>query len=216
MYSLRMKTIASLIKKEDKVLDIGTDHALIPIYLIKNNLVSLADGSDISKAVLQGAINNVKNASLEDKIKLYLSDGVISIDTSIYNTFIITGMGFSTIKSILDNATLNNIEKLIIQSNNNLYDLRKYINKLGYKITDEICLKDKNITYNIIKFEKGKETLTDQELNCGKFDSKNIWSYKEELEILENILNKVTDKIRKEEIKVLISYYKEYISKEKI
>ena len=216
MYSLRMKTISSLLDKDDSVLDIGTDHALIPIYLIKNNLVKLAHGSDISNAVLKGAISNVENASLEDKIKLFLSDGVKSVDTTSYNTFIITGMGFTTIKNILDNASLENIDKLIIQSNNNLYDLRKYINHLGYKIADEICIKDKEISYNIIKFVKGNEELSETELNCGKFDTKNIWSYKENLSILENILTKVTDLNRKKELENLINYYKEYISKEKI
>ena len=37
--SLRLKTIASLINKEDIVWDVGSDHALLPIFLIKNKII---------------------------------------------------------------------------------------------------------------------------------------------------------------------------------
>ena len=53
MTSKRIKFIASLVDTKDKVLDVGTDHALLPIYLIKNNITEVADGSDISKIVLE-------------------------------------------------------------------------------------------------------------------------------------------------------------------
>ena len=42
MVSKRLKFISSLINKDDKILDIGTDHALLPIYLVKNNITDIA------------------------------------------------------------------------------------------------------------------------------------------------------------------------------
>ena len=41
MISKRIKFISSLINKDDSVLDIGTDHALLPIYLIKNGVMEI-------------------------------------------------------------------------------------------------------------------------------------------------------------------------------
>ena len=64
MISKRINLIASFLSKNDKVLDVGTDHALLPIYLIKNNLVSRADGSDISDKVLLHARSNVEKYNL--------------------------------------------------------------------------------------------------------------------------------------------------------
>ena len=106
MISKRIKYISSFIDKDDKVLDIGTDHALLPIYLYENNITNLVDGSDISDKVLENAKQNISNHKLDNKICLYLSDGTKNIDVAKYNTFVITGMGFYTIKNILDNSNL--------------------------------------------------------------------------------------------------------------
>ena len=213
MVSNRIKTIASLVDAKDSILDIGTDHALLPIFLIKNNIVSIADGSDISNKVLSNAKENVFKYNLEDKINLYLSDGVKQIDISKYNTLIITGMGFSTIKNIIDNADLKHIDKLIIQSNNNLDELRKYLNEISFSIVDETCLKDKDINYDIIVCHKGKQSLSEQEYACGIYKNDNKWYYQENLENLLSIIEKVTDKSKKENLKKILSYYKEYISR---
>lgn len=213
MVSNRIKTIVSLVDAKDSILDIGTDHALLPIFLIKNNIVSVADGSDISNKVLSNAKENVFKYNLEDKINLYLSDGVKQIDISKYNTLIITGMGFSTIKSIIDNADLKHIDKLIIQSNNNLDELRKYLNEISFSIVDETCLKDKDINYDIIVSHKGKQSLSEQEYMCGIYKSDNKWYYQENLENILSIIEKVTDKSKKDNLKKILSYYKEYISR---
>ncbi len=213
MVSNRIKTIASLVDAKDSILDIGTDHALLPIFLIKNNIVSIADGSDISNKVLSNAKENVFKYNLEDKINLYLSDGVKQIDISKYNTLIITGMGFSTIKNIIDNADLKHIDKLIIQSNNNLDELRKYLNEISFSIVDETCLKDKDINYDIIVSHKGKQSLSEQEYMCGIYKSDNKWYYQENLENILSIIEKVTDKPKKDNLKKILSYYKEYISR---
>ena len=213
MVSNRIKTIASLVDAKDFILDIGTDHALLPIFLIKNNIVSIADGSDISNKVLSNAKENVFKYNLEDKINLYLSDGVKQIDISKYNTLIITGMGFSTIKNIIDNVDLKHIDKLIIQSNNNLDELRKYLNEISFSIVDETCLKDKDINYDIIVSHKGKQSLSEQEYACGIYKNDNKWYYQENLENILSIIEKVTDKSKKDNLKKISSYYKEYISR---
>ena len=67
---------------------------------------------------------------------------------------IIAGMGTNTILNIIQNKEFNKINTLIIQSNNNLYELRKKICKLGYYIDKEIVIFDKKY-YNIIRFKKG-------------------------------------------------------------
>lgn len=216
MVSKRIKTIISLINEDDKILDIGTDHALIPIYLIRNNITKVADGSDISNNVLINAKENIIKANLDNKINLFLSDGVKNIDTSKYNTFIITGMGFTTIKNILSLANLNNIKKLIIQSNNDLFELRKYLNEINYKLDKEVCLKDKRINYTIICASKGKELLSEQELYCGKFDKENIWYYQEIIQHFKKIYPKITDTSKKNLLLKIISYFEEYTIKEKI
>jgi tRNA (adenine22-N1)-methyltransferase len=47
--SKRLSSIASLVKKDMVVADIGSDHAFLPIYLIQNKLASKVYASDNKK-----------------------------------------------------------------------------------------------------------------------------------------------------------------------
>ena len=184
MFSLRLKTIASLVKKDAKVLDIGTDHAYLPIFLYKNNLCQKVIASDVSASALANAKANVEKYKAD--IKLYLSDGLNDIKDD-YDTIIISGMGTLSIINILKNRELPN--DLIISSNNNLYELRMFMNKIGYKIKDEVIVKDMGKYYDIIVYEKGTEKLSDTILRFGKSGSKEYYKYlyEKELEIYQHL-----------------------------
>ena len=215
MISKRIKFIASLLDANDKVLDVGTDHALLPIYLIKNNLVKQADGSDISNVVLDNARKNLKKYNLTNKINLFCTDGVKNIDIKEYNTLVITGMGFYTIKGILDDKKIQSIDKMIIQTNNNYENLRRYINSIGYKIVKDVYILDKKKTYLIIVVEKGIQKLSENEYICGLFDNNNMWYYK----FITGKLNKLLKSIPESEatnIKRELDNYNNYLTKEKI
>ena len=93
---------------------------------------------------------------LEDKIKITVSDGLKNIDIPLNNTIVICGMGTNTILNIIKNSDLKKIDNLIIQSNNDLYLLRKTLVRLGFYIKQEINLEDKKKYYTIIKLKKGK------------------------------------------------------------
>ncbi len=172
--SQRLKNIAYLIDEGSIILDVGTDHAYLPIYLIKNKLVHKAYASDISKKVLETAEYNIKKYNLSNKIILFESDGLKNIDV-FFDTLIITGMGYNTIKNILSNSKLP--DKIIIQTNSEHYNLRKYMNELGFVIKKELSFIDKNIYYVIIKFIRGQEKLTKPELLFGKSNNYEYYLY---------------------------------------
>lgn len=162
---IRIKALASLVDKDSRLVDIGTDHALLPIYLYENEITKKVTGSDISSNALEFAKNNLKKHNLSDKIKLIVSDGFTNL-TDEYDTAVISGMGTDTIKKILDRENLP--KKLIISSHKNVDKLRLFMNKKGYKIIKEITLKDNDIYYDMIKYEKGIETLSNYDILVGK------------------------------------------------
>ena len=57
MLSERLKLIASLIGKGERVADIGTDHAYLPIYLRQNRISERVIASDIGEKPLKSAKN---------------------------------------------------------------------------------------------------------------------------------------------------------------
>lgn len=162
---IRIKALASLVDKDSRLVDIGTDHALLPIYLYENEITKKVTGSDISSNALEFAKNNLKKHNLSDKIKLIVSDGFTNLNDE-YDTAVISGMGTDTIKKILDRENLP--KKLIISSHKNVDKLRLFMNKKGYKIIKEITLKINDIYYDMIKYEKGIETLSNYDILVGK------------------------------------------------
>ena len=171
---IRIKALAGLVDKDTKLVDIGTDHALLPIYLYENNITRNIVGSDISSNALEFAKNNLLKHNLDNKIKLVVSDGFKNLDEK-FDTAVISGMGTDTIKKILDINDLPN--KLIISSHKNAHELRIFMQKKGYKIVEEITLKENNIFYDIIKYEKGKEVLNNFDILVGKSNNEEYRKY---------------------------------------
>ena len=192
--SNRLKCISEFIEDNDKIIDIGCDHALLDIYLMnnKNNINLIA--SDIHEGAIKNAKKNISKYALLDKIDLRLGDGLNVINENEVDTIIIAGMGYYTIEKILSNSEkMNNIKKIIVQSNTDVVKLRKFVIKLGYKIDDEILVKDKDITYTIIKFTLGKEKYSYEEIYFGpkiltKKDDLFLEYYNKKLLKYENLL----------------------------
>ena len=215
MISRRIKLLASLINEEDKVLDVGTDHGFLPIYLIKNNITNVADGSDVSEEILENAACNMRKYGVWDKINLYLTNGLEKIDLSQYNTLVIAGMGYSTIKDILRLNNKEYIKKMIIQTNNDYDKLRTYLVENGYKIEKEICFKERNINYIIFIVISENSKLSREEILCGIYNPDNVWYYKETVDKLKEINKKIphTNHEKRELFDYMIMVYSDYITR---
>ena len=131
--SKRLKALANCVPHQAKVIDIGCDHGLLGIYLVKNKLVSNMIISDISEAALNQAKRNITKYNLINKIKVQQGDGlaVIDYDCNI-DTIIIAGLGGQTIIDILIKSIfLLPIKNIILQPQNNVYCVRQKITKLA-------------------------------------------------------------------------------------
>ena len=167
--SKRLEVVSNYVKENSKIVDIGCDHGLLSIYLagIYKNIKIIA--SDVNKNALSSAINNIKKYKLEDRIETRLGSGLDVVSPEEIDTVVIAGMGSNTIVGILKYSKdkLVNVNNIIVQSNTDLYFLRKNITSIGYYIEDEVLVEDKNIIYTVIKFTKGKKKYNYKELYLG-------------------------------------------------
>ncbi len=170
----RLQAIVDLVPNNAKIIDIGTDHAYVPIYLYLSNITHDITATDISNRVLKSTYNNLKKYNLEEKIKLIQSNGWENIKDT-YDLAIIAGMGAHTIIDILKTANLP--KTLIIESNNKHDLLRKYLNSINYTLDQEIAVLDNNKYYLIMYYKLGKEKLTDEEILFGKSNNTNYYNY---------------------------------------
>ena len=198
--SKRLEMVANFIDNNDKsVIDIGCDHGLLSIYLANKfkNLKIIA--SDVNKNALDNAKKNITKCGLNDRIETRLGSGISVINNNDnIDTIVVAGMGTNTIVEILKYSRdkLVNVNKIIIQSNTDLYFLRKNMVNFGYFIDDEELVVDKGIIYTIIKFVKGKMKYSYKELYLGPIlISKNsdlfVEKCKKELNNMKKILKNI-------------------------
>lgn len=174
MLSKRLKSLIKYIDKNDKLIDIGCDHGLIDIYLVKNKIINSVIISDIHEGALKAGKGNLKKHHLEKQIDARLGNGLeVLKQDEVIDTVLISGMGTSTILKILNNNYLKNINKLILQSNNNHEELRKEVVKLGFIITDEEYFIDNKKNYINIVFKRGNKKYKKDELRYGPILIKN-------------------------------------------
>lgn len=164
----RLKKIGDLVEANSFCLDVGCDHALLDIYLVRQNRNIKAVASDIAQGPVEQAKNNIKREHLENEIEVRLGEG-LSTYTDNINTVIISGMGGRNIIGICKN-NLNIFKKVdtyIISPNNYQEDVKRFFCKNGYYIQNEEFVKDKRFIYQIIIFKKGKRRYTKKEYFFG-------------------------------------------------
>lgn len=140
--SLRLKNICDMVPKTSKkVLDVGTDHGYVPIYLVRNKQILSAIAADISGPSLQKAKDEIEKNNLTDSISVREGDGLQVIrDQDEIDTVIIAGMGGVLISEILEQAdhlSKKNAMSFVLQPVQGVEELRIYLNSHNYKIMEE-------------------------------------------------------------------------------
>ena len=171
MLSKRLKEVSKFIDENKVVYDVGSDHGLLPCFLVLEKGVSKAYASDNKEGPLNKAKANIKKYHLEGKVIPVLCDGIDKIGKDV-DIITICGMGFYTVKHILDNKDLKPYEKIIVQVNKNVKDLRKWIDDNDYSILDEEVVHD-DFYYEIVVFNASKsKKLSKLEIEYGPINLK--------------------------------------------
>lgn len=150
--SSRLLCAADLIKKGARVADIGTDHAYLPIYLIKNNIADYCICADVRQKPLNNAAANIASAGIKNA-ETRLSNGFSAFSAGDFDTAVIAGMGGEAIANIIDNCGYIKSPSytLILQAMTSADYLRRYLCKGGFKIVAEKACLDSGRIYSVIK-----------------------------------------------------------------
>ena len=148
----RLKLIADKVPKCTIVNDIGTDHAFIPVYLVKKGVCKKAIAVDVRQGPLLAASDNIKHFKLQEVIETRLGDGLEPISIEEADVIVIAGMGGILIKDILgremDKAKAANT--LVLQPMNSIEILREWLYEKGFIIYDEELVDEGEKVYNVI------------------------------------------------------------------
>lgn len=159
----RLQAAAGKIKIGSLFADIGTDHAYIPIYAVKNDISKRAIATDVRKGPLIKAERNIRLYGLLDRISLRQGSGLMPLSEHEVDCAIMAGMGGYLICDMLASGKkqADTIKYFIFQPIQAPEVLREYLYKNNYFIYDEQLAKENNKIYEIIVAEHGSERVED-------------------------------------------------------
>jgi tRNA (adenine22-N1)-methyltransferase len=164
----RIVEIASFIPDDCKMIDIGCDHCLLGIYMAKTRNIKNIIASDINPEPLLQAEHNLTKFGLEDTIKIRLGNGLEVIENNEIDTIVISGLGGNKIVEILNEIEVfDSIKNIVLQPNNNIFEVRSWLTKHKFFISDEKIIEDNNNLYEILLFKKGKRKYSKKQLKYG-------------------------------------------------
>lgn len=170
--SRRLQAVANLVPENARVIDVGTDHAMIPVWLAQTGRSEHIWASDIRVGPLQSAQRLINETDTGDIIQTRLTDGLQGFGPGDADTVIIAGMGGETMVSILSSApwTKDGI-RLILEPQSKQELLRGWLLENGFSILSETLVKDAGRIYPILVAKEGiAQSLTRAELLTGKFE----------------------------------------------
>ena len=177
MISKRLEMVASFVPQGAVILDVGSDHAYLPIELVERGQIETAIAGEVVEGPYQSAVKNVESHGLKEKIQVRLANGLAAFEEEDQVTVItIAGMGGRLIATILEEGLdkLSNIQRLILQPNNREDDLRIWLQDNGFQIVAESILEEAGKFYEILVVEAGKMELSASDVRFGPFLSKEV------------------------------------------
>lgn len=178
--SKRLLSISYFINKPcNFIIDIGTDHALLPIYLIKNHFTQKILATDILNSALDQARANLKKYAVAN-IQLQQVKNWKEFKTSeIIDYILISGLGANTIIKIVQDILHLDFKYLIVQVSNTFfhYQLREFLLNNSFELVQEKIVYENKIFYISALFKRNniKKTSNQSFLIQGLLSFDELW-----------------------------------------
>ena len=150
--SKRLVLAADMVRQGAVFADVGTDHAYLPLFLLKAGKIVRAVCSDVNKGPLESAIQNAKDMGFYDNIEFVLTDGAEALSGRGVCDLAICGMGGELIADIVSRAAFLRDKEinLILQPMSKQAHLRRELSKMGFEIKDERYTKEGTHAYVVM------------------------------------------------------------------
>lgn len=158
----RLRTIMDMIPQGTRLADIGTDHALLPVALLRRRRIASAIASDIGEGPLESAARTMRQFGCQEHVSLRLGVGLTTTKPEEADTIVIAGMGGETIVGILrqDAWALDGAHLLLLQAMTGQAELRQYLTAHGGVIEQEAICREGRRYYTILAVRGGGKPMS--------------------------------------------------------
>ena len=214
--SERMLRTAGFVSRGNRTADVGCDHAYTSIYLAEQGIAPQVIAMDVNAGPLARAKENVKKFGVEEKISLRLSDGLEALLPGEADTILIGGMGGPLMERILSaySEKVAGVKELVLQPQSEIGAFRRFLQRIGFRITEEDMLYEDGKYYTILRAEHGtEESWTEEEYLYGKYLRKDAYPVLAEFlaqerettrEVLKGLSEAGTEKAEKRKAELLL------------
>ena len=139
--------------------DIGTDHGLLPAYLVTTGRVPSAIGIDDKELPLAGARASLEALGIHT-VELRHASGCVGLAAGEVRTITIAGMGGPSIARILEGLPAG-VTRLVLQPNAGATALRAWLGGHGWTIDAEQVVRDRGRFFMIVSAVPGSGPVLD-------------------------------------------------------
>lgn len=164
----RLSYIFAEIPACDTFADIACDHGFIARAMIDGGKCKRVYISDVSEKSLKKAETLLAEHMGHGIAESFVSDGFDNVPRA--DCALVAGIGGDLIVDILGRAAKADKlpETLVLQPMKHCDKVRKAAVRLGYAVRKDFTVKSEGQFYDIIVLKKGKDALTDEEIEFGK------------------------------------------------
>ena len=176
------------------LVDVGTDHAMLPIALAQKGYNGQLFATDIHEAPIQNALSNAANIGLSGRIHFLQCDGLDDCPPHSIDTIVIAGLGGDTICGILDRAEwlFESRYTLVLQPMQRAEVVRYWLIHNGFTIDREELAEENQHIFQMFRSVPGESpAYSDAEYICGKaLNTGNLGLLLRNLELQCNLVHK--------------------------
>ncbi len=158
--SARLQQIADQLPPGCRFADIGSDHALLPVYAVQSGRASFAVAGEVNDGPLEAAKRQVGEAGESKRVSVRKGDGLAVIEPGEVDAITIAGMGGALIASILEAGKdkLVGVKRLVLQPNVGEDIVRSWLFANSWYLTGESILEEDGKIYEILTADAGADT----------------------------------------------------------
>ncbi len=152
--SKRLLQIADYVTAGGRVADIGSDHALLPVYLLQSGKARSAIAGELNAGPYRAARKQAQDANLTELLQVRQGDGLSVLQPGEVDTVTIAGMGGLLMREILETGRqagkLEDVRELVLQPNVGEDAVRIWLLEQGWHLAHESILEEDGKIYEVL------------------------------------------------------------------
>ncbi|RCW51275.1 tRNA (adenine(22)-N(1))-methyltransferase [Paenibacillus prosopidis] len=159
--SRRLQLIADFVTAGSRIADIGSDHAMLPVYLLQIDKCPSAIAGELNRGPYEAARKQGADAGLSSRLTVRQGDGLSVLEPGEADTVTIAGMGGSLMSDILEAGykagKLVGVKELVLQPNVGEELVRAWLLERSWYLAKECIIEEDGKIYEIMHAVRSAE-----------------------------------------------------------